>query len=99
MADVEECTEGWGREVLRCTNLFCADNGLIESTNTEWLQGAFSTLTEFFDRVRLWVNIRKTARMLFHSCRAARTQLEESYKRRMMGSVLTYQDHQMLLVQ
>ena len=85
--------------MLRCTNLFCADNGLIESTNTEWLQGAFSTLTEFFDRVRLWVNIRKTARMIFHTCCAARTQLEESCKCRMIGSGLTYRDHQMLRVQ
>ena len=32
---------------------FYVDDGLVASTDPEWLQGAFDTLTGLFDRVEL----------------------------------------------
>ena len=34
-----EGQDGWGREVVHCANLFYADDELVASTDTVWLQG------------------------------------------------------------
>ena len=47
---------GWIREVLFCAAFFYIDYGLIASTNPEWLQRAFNTLTGLFKRVGLHTN-------------------------------------------
>jgi hypothetical protein len=38
-------TEGFGLECQRKTALFYADDGLVASTDEEWLQGAFDLIT------------------------------------------------------
>ena len=56
--------EGWCREVLRCATFFYADDGLVVSTDPEWILGAFNTLTGIFDRVGLQTDVNKTVRMI-----------------------------------
>ena len=56
--------EGWGKEVLRCVTFIYTDNGLVVSTDPEWLQGAFDTLTGLFYRVGILTNVGKKVRML-----------------------------------
>ena len=40
-----------GREVLHCTVFFYMEYSLVVSTEPEWIQGAFETLTRLFERV------------------------------------------------
>ena len=44
-----EGPDGWGREVLHRIAFFCTDDVLVASTNPEWIQRAFDTLTWLFD--------------------------------------------------
>ena len=54
-----------GREVLHCTAFFYMEYSLVASTDPEWMQGAFETLTGLFERVGLWTNTSKTVWMLY----------------------------------
>ena len=53
-----------GKEVIYCAAFFYAQNGLVTSTDPEWLHGAFDTLIGLFDRVGLRANVSKIVRML-----------------------------------
>ena len=59
-----EGKEGWVREMLRCTALFYVGDGLTESTDPEWLQGAFNNLLGLFNRVGIKKNVGKTIVMI-----------------------------------
>ena len=56
----------WGRELLHYSAFLYADNCLVVSTDPEWLQGAFKTLTGLFNRVGLRTNFCKKGGILFH---------------------------------
>ena len=47
-------------------HIFYADDGMVASTDPDWLQGEFDTLTGIFNRVLLWENVRKMIGMIFH---------------------------------
>ena len=53
-----------GGETLQ--RIFYADFGLVVSVDLEWLQGAFDTLNEIFDRVLLRTNIGETVGTVCH---------------------------------
>ena len=78
------------RELLHRTDFFYVDGGLVESTDPVWLQGAYDTLTGFFNRVGIWKNPRKTVRMLCCPFYTVGNQSEAAYKRRMKGEGTTY---------
>ena len=46
---------------------FYADNRMVASANPGWLQTAFDTLTGIFNRVGLWIKVRKTVVMVFQT--------------------------------
>ena len=50
--------------------IFYANDGLVSSTEPEWLQGVFYTLSGMFDRVVLWTDIGKTVGMVCPPCRS-----------------------------
>ena len=65
IADAEE----WGelrKEGRHQAAMFCADDGMVASSNPRWLQGSFNTLVGLFDRVGLRSNVRKTVGMVCH---------------------------------
>ena len=74
-----------GRKGRHQTALFYADNGMVASSDPCWLQWAFATLVELFDRVGLKKNVRKTVSMTCRPCPAAGIQLEEAYVRLTTG--------------
>ena len=92
-------TDRWGREVLHRSAFFYADNIMVVSNDTDWLQGAFDTLTWLFDMVGIHINIGKTVGIICHPFRAVRTQLEATYEQCMTGEGITYRDRQRLWVQ
>ena len=52
------------KEVRHQADLFYADDGMVVSSDPRWLQGAFSILVEFFDRVGLRNNFGNTVVMV-----------------------------------
>ena len=46
-------------------HLFYADDGLVVSTDPDWLQEEFDTLTGLFDRVVMRKNVGNTVGMVF----------------------------------
>ena len=66
-------TYGWGKEILHLTAFLYAEDGLVASTDPEWLQGALNTLTRFFEKVGLQTKVVKTVWMLFRLCHAVET--------------------------
>ena len=76
----------WGRRTVKegrgdTASHFLEDDILVASTDPEWLQGAFETLTRMFYRVELKTNVRKTVGMICRPCWLEGTQLENSYER------------------
>ena len=65
-----------GQEGRHQNSLFYADDGMIASSDSQWLQGAFSTLIGLFNRVGLQTNVRKTVGMVCLPCQATGTQSE-----------------------
>ena len=55
-----------GQEGMHHNNLFYADNGMVASSDPQWLQDTFSTLVGLFNRVGLDTNARKTVGMVCH---------------------------------
>ena len=47
-------------------SIFCADDGMIASTDPGRTQTAFDTLTGLFDRVGMKTNVSKTVGMVYH---------------------------------
>ena len=76
---------GWGREVPHRSDLFYAYDGLVVSTDPDWLKGGFDTLTRLFDRVGLQNNVGKTVRVLCRPWCAVGTKLEAAYERQITG--------------
>ena len=62
------CKGGRRQEVRHQNSLFYADEGMIESSDPGWIQGAFSTLVRLFHRVVLKTHFGKTVRMVFRPC-------------------------------
>ena len=56
--------EGHQRLTVRA-EFFYADDGVVESTDPEWLQLEFDMLTGIFDRVGLQKNVRKTVGIVY----------------------------------
>jgi Reverse transcriptase (RNA-dependent DNA polymerase) len=59
----EASTTGLGLTVAERLALFYADDGLIASTNTQWLQQALDALVTLFRRIGLETNVAKTKMM------------------------------------
>ena len=76
--------EGHQRLTVKAA-FFCANYGMVASTDPGWLQLAFDMLTGLFDRVGLQTNIRKTMGMVCQPCRAAKMRSDETYIRRITG--------------
>ena len=74
MAESAEEWDGCRQEFRHQNALFYADNGIITSSDLQWLQGAFSILVGLFNRVGLKNNDGKTFVMIFRPCRAAGNQ-------------------------
>ena len=55
-----------GREGRHQAALFCANNGMVASSDPDWIQGAFNALVGLFDRVGLQKNFGKTYSMVCH---------------------------------
>ena len=74
--------------------LFCADDGMVASTNPGWIQTAFDMLAGIFDEVVLQKNITKTVGMVFHPCRAAEVRAEKAYTQSMTGEGRSHKESQ-----
>ena len=74
-----------GQEVRHQAALFYADNGMVASLDSRWLQGEFNTLAGLFDRVGMQTNFGKTVSMFCHPCQAVVNQLEVAYGIRITG--------------
>ena len=79
-----------GREGRHQAALFYADDGIIASSDPQWLQWAFTQLVGLFDRVGLNTNIKNTVSMICRPCTAAGNWSEEAYGRFMTGEGLTF---------
>ena len=55
-----------------------SDEGMVASTDSVWLHGAFDTLTRLFDKVGLQTNSGNTVGILRRPYSVVRTQLEEA---------------------
>lgn len=71
--------------MLQCAALFFTDNGLIASTDPDWLQGAFETLIGLFNRMGLRTNVGKTVRMICLPCHVVGNNSEVAYEWWMKG--------------
>ena len=77
-----------GRERRHQAALFCADDGMIGSSDPRWLEWVFTILVGIFDRVGLKTNQRKTVSMACRPCSAAGNISETSYAHTMTGKGL-----------
>ena len=71
--------------MLHRADFLYTDDGMVSSTDPDWMQGVLDTLAEFFYRVGLRTNFGKTVRMLCRPCSTVGAQSEASYERRMTG--------------
>ena len=83
-----------GKEGRHNNALFYADDGMVASSDPQWIQGAFSTLVGLFGRVGLRNNFGKTVGMVCPPCQVAGTQLEAAYGRRMTVEGPSYRERQ-----
>ena len=63
---VEGCVtepDGKGRELLHSATFFYTQDGLVASTDPEWLQGVFNTLARLSNRLGVHTNVSKIDRM------------------------------------
>ena len=61
----------------------------------QWLQGAFSSLVDIFDRVGLLTNVDKTVSMACQPCRAGSgNKTTDGYRRRVTGEGISYRERQ-----
>ena len=72
--------------------LLYADDGMVASSDPQWLQGSFNTLVGLFDRVGLQTNIGNTVGMFCHPCQAAGNLSKAAYGRRVTGEGTTYRE-------
>ena len=81
-----------GKEGRHQADLFYADNGMVESSDPQWLQWAFNALVGLFERVGLHTNVGKMVSMTCRLCPAASNQSEVAYGRKMTGEGPTYHE-------
>ena len=80
------------REGRHQADLFYADDGMLASSDPQWLQWAFTQLVGLFDRVGLNMNTGKTVGMTCRPCTAAGNRSEEAYGRLMTGEGPTFRE-------
>jgi hypothetical protein len=83
--DGSDADTGLGLTVNERLVLFYADDGLIASRNSEWLQMAIQSLSELFERVGLRTNTTKTETMNCTPGYISGPMSASAYKRRMDG--------------
>ena len=81
-----------GREGRHQAALFYADNGMLASSDPQWLKWAFTQLVGLFVRVGLNTNSGKTVSMTCRTCRTTGNQSEEAYGRLMTGEGPTFRE-------
>ena len=86
--------EGVGHNVRDLIALFYADDGLIASRDSEWLQQSIDVLTDLFARVGLKTNTTKTKAMICTPGYIATQMSDQQYRRRMRGTGQTYRERQ-----
>ena len=79
-----------GQEGRHQAALFYADDGMVASLYSCWIQGAFSDLFGLFDMVVLRTNVGKTVSMVCCPGQAEGIQSDAAYGRRITGEVRTY---------
>ena len=67
IADAED-RGNLGKEGRHQADLFYADDGMVDLSDSRWIHGAFNTLVGLFDRVGLRKNVGKTVGMVCHPC-------------------------------
>ena len=80
-----ETRGGRGREGRHKSALFYADDGILTSSDPQWLQWAFSQIVGLFDRVGLNTNIEKTVSTTCKPCNTTGNRSEEAYGQIMTG--------------
>ena len=85
-------SDGFGPECQRKCALFYADDGLVASTDPDWLQWAFYVLVELFTRIGLYTNVTKTQGMICQPCYVAGRHSDEAYARRITGEGASFRE-------
>ena len=88
-----------GQDGRHQNSLFYADNAMVASSESRWIQVAFSTLVGLFDKVGLQNNFGKTVGMVFRPRQAAGNKSEVAHRIRKMGEGPSYQEQQKVTVQ
>ena len=91
IADAEERGE-LVKEGRHQAALLYADDGIVASSDPQWLQGVFNTLVGLFDRVGLRANFGKTVGMVCNPCQTAGNLSEAAHERRVTGEGPTYME-------
>ena len=81
-----------GQEGRHQASFFYAEDGMVTLPDPRWIQGAFSTLVDLFDRLVLRTNVGKTVCMVCRPFQAVGNQLEVAYGRRMTGEGPTFRE-------
>lgn len=89
-SEPDDAITGLGANLLDRTALFYADDGMLGSTDPEWLQGAFDTLSGLFERVGLRTNEDKTKAMVCTPGSIRSQVSQQAYKRRWDGHGPSY---------
>ena len=63
-----------GQEDRHQAALFYVDDGMVASSDPQWLQGAFNTLVGLFDRVGMRTDFGKIVGMVCRPCQAVGNQ-------------------------
>ena len=82
--------EGLGLALGRCLGLFYADGVMVESRDTEWLQGALNVIIDLLRRYLLVVNVAKSKVMICHPGALWYGMLEEAVGQRCTVRGATY---------
>ena len=91
--EMAECAGGQGgrgREGRHQNGLFCADDGMIASSDPRYMLGIFITLVGMFNQVGIKTNVGKKSGIFCHTCQSASTQSQAEYECRMTKTGLSY---------
>ena len=80
--DSDDASVGIGSNLVQLASLFYADDGMIASRSSEWLQQALVVLTDLFRRCGLKTNTTKTVAMTCVPGHIRTNVSQESYRRR-----------------
>ena len=94
MVESVEDQRGHRQEGRHQNSLFYADDGMVASLESKWLQGAFSTLVGMFHRLGLKTNAGKMAVMVYRLSQATGTHSETVYRRQTTGAGPYYRERQ-----